>query len=71
MYYFIFLFCFCFGLHSPKTLVVIKDSILTDGSYFYEKNFKDDWDSFDKNKKEEVFNDFLKTNFLCILMLLI
>ena len=59
MYYFIFLFCFCFGLHSPKTLVVIKDSILTDVD-FYEKISKDDWDSFDKNKKEEVFNDFLK-----------
>ena len=52
MYYFIFLFCFCFGLHPPKTLVVIKDSILTDVD-FYEKISKDDWDSFDKNKKKK------------------
>ena len=59
MYYFIFLFCFCFGLHSPKNLVVIKDSTLTDID-FYEKISKDDWDSFDKSKKEDVFNDFLK-----------
>ena len=59
MYYFILFFCFCFALHSPKNLVVIKDSILTDVD-FYEKVSKDDWDSFDKNKKEDVFNDFLK-----------
>ena len=59
MYYFIFLFCFCFGLHSPQNLVIIKDSTLTDID-FYEKISKDDWDSFDKSKKEDVFNDFLK-----------
>ena len=58
--YFICLFLgLCFALHIPQDLVVLKDFTLTDVD-FYEKISKDDWDSFDLDKKARVFDDFLK-----------
>ena len=58
--YFICLFLgLCFALHIPQDLIVLKDFTLTDVD-FYEKISKDDWDSFDFDKKNRVFNDFLK-----------
>ena len=59
MFIFIFLANLAFCLHQPLPLVVLQDTILTDID-FYEKVSKDDWDSFDLEKKERVFNDFLK-----------
>jgi len=58
-----FLFClligFSFSLHVPQNLVILKDTVLTDVD-FYEKISKDEWDSFSLDKKNSVFNDFLK-----------
>ena len=59
MFLFLLFFSFCFCLHAPQPLVVLNDTVLTDID-FYEKISKDEWDSFDVNKKTSVFNDFLK-----------
>ena len=59
MFLFVFFLGVVFALHSPQDLVVLSDTTLTDID-FYEKISKDDWDVFDVDKKQRVFNDFLK-----------
>ena len=59
MFLFVFFLGAVFALHSPQDLVVFGDTTLTDVD-FYEKISKDDWDMFDIDKKQRVFNDFLK-----------
>ena len=59
MFLFVFFLGTVFALHSPQGLVVLKDTTLTDVD-FYEKISKDEWDVFDFDKKQRVFDDFLK-----------
>ena len=59
MVIFLFFLSFIFCLHKPQPLVVLSDTVLTDVD-FYEQVSKDDWVSFDIDKKIKVFDDFLK-----------
>ena len=54
-------------IHLLDIIRTIKLSI-NQHNYFYEKISKDDWDVFDIDKKQRVFDDFLK-NELVIMML--
>ncbi len=60
MIYFLlfFSFCFCIDLYSPQVLFEHNSSVFTDVDFF-EQIFKDDWDSFDQQKKQTLFNDYL------------
>ena len=55
----IFTFCFVFGEEDNTLFVVGEDSVFT--SFFYSQIPRSDWESFSFEKKESVFNDFLKT----------
>ena len=52
-------FSVCVALHQPKTIFVYNNQDYTDVDFF-EQVFKDDWDSYDKKKKQTLFDDYLK-----------
>ena len=64
MIYFLF-FSFFFSVHTPQAICKIEDSFFLYDTDLYQVVGKSAWSQYGREKKELVFNDFLKKELAC------